>query len=156
MSRTQIRPSHWHNHTWYVLNPARLILEKRIMSVRFPQFQLHRDSTKLVWFGWLITNRNNRYEIALYYPDNFPDAPPKVYPLNPAITVWENERAGRLMHQYRDGSLCLSYPADKGFDHETTAADVIAVSAAWLFSYETWKESGVWAGIEAPHEEYNR
>ena len=141
---------------WYETNPARLIKEQRIMETRFPQFQLVRDDRQLVWVGTIETNRGNRYEIALYYPDDFPARPPKVYPINPPISSWEDRTAGRLKHQWNDGSLCLDYPSDKTLNVNATAATVIAMAAAWFFAYETWIESGQteWPGIEAPHDEW--
>lgn len=151
MKQTELRPMRWHSQPrWFEQNPARLVLEKRAME-RFPGFQLVRDNSQLVWVGTLETNRGNRYEIALYYPDNFPDEPPKVYPINPAVTVWKDEEAGRLKHQYNDGHLCLYYPGDRTFASQTTAATVVAVAAAWFFAYESWLESGKthWPGIEA-------
>ena len=141
---------------WYEANPARLIKEKKIMETRFPGFQLVRDGAQLVWIGTITTNRGTPYEIALYYPNEFPALPPKVYPINPAISSWENRQAGRLKHQWSDGSLCLDFPSDKTLNVNATAATVIAMAAAWLFAYESWMESGQtdWPGIEAPHEEW--
>ncbi len=151
MQETQLHPTRWYNTPWYQSNPARLVVERQAMEARFPQFQLVRDGEQLVWLGTLTTNRGNVYEIALYYPDDFPAAPPKVYPISPAITVWKDEKAGYLKHQYNDGHLCLYEPSDRTFGQNTTAATVVAVAAAWFFAYESWLESGktVWPGIEA-------
>lgn len=144
------------NRPWYETNPTRLIKEKKIMEARFPQFHLVRDGDQLVWVGSIESNRGKEYEIALYYPHDYPDSPPKVYPINPPISSWEDRQAGRLKHQWSDGSLCLYYPSDKTFDSNATAATVIAIAAAWFFAYETWLESGqsLWPGVEAPHEEW--
>ena len=152
MKQTILRPMCWRGEPpWYELNSARLVLEKKAMETRFPGFQLVRDANQLVWLGTLESNWGNRYEIALYYPDNFPNEPPKVYPINPAVTVWKDEQAGRLKHQYNDGHLCLHFPSDRSFVPNTTAATVIAVAAAWFFAYESWIESGktLCPGIEA-------
>lgn len=148
---SQLQRVRWHAPTWYEVNPARLLLEKKAMETRFPQFQLVRDGAQLVWIGTLKSNRGNPYEIALYYPNHFPASPPSVFPINPAITVWKDEQTGSLKHQYSDGHLCLYYPGDRTFAQNTTAATVIAVAAAWFFAYESWLESGktVWPGIEA-------
>ncbi|EFO81188.1 hypothetical protein OSCT_0922 [Oscillochloris trichoides DG-6] len=150
MDLTTLRPMRWHA-TWYDQNPARLILEKRAMESRFPRFQLFNDGGQLVWTGKLESNRGNTYEIALYYPESFPNEPPLVFPINPVITVYKDEVAGRLKHQYNDGHLCLYYPGDRTFAANTTAATVVAVAAAWFFAYESWLESGKteWPGIEA-------
>jgi hypothetical protein len=151
MRPTRLRSARWHNRPWYELNPARLVLERQAMQMRFPQFQLMRDGDQLVWVGTLETNRGNKYEIAFYYPDDFPASPPKVFPISPPITVWKDEQVGQLKHQYNDGHLCLYFPGDRTFAENTTAATVVAVAAAWFFSYESWLESGktFWPGIEA-------
>jgi hypothetical protein len=151
MKQTTLRPMSWHSESlWYDRNSARLVLEKKAMETRFPSFQLVRDGTQLVWIGTLESNWGNRYEIALYYPDNFPDTPPKVFPINPALEVYKDPTTGRLKHQFNDGHLCLHYPGES-FGQNTTAATVIAVAAAWFFAYESWIESGKteWPGDEA-------
>lgn len=134
---------------WYQHNPARLILEKEAMSRRFPQFSLVLQGTKLYWTGALTSNEGNHYEIALEYPDNFPDAPPKIFPIEPEIAIWKDDNM--LKHQYRDGSLCLFHPDDRFFEPNTTAVTVIAAAATWLFAYEHWLASGKteWLGKEA-------
>jgi len=149
MQRTQLQPSRWHNQLWYQANPARLLMERKAVESRFPQFALVRDGEQLVWMGKLTTNRGEVYEIALYYPDDFPISPPRVFPIVPTITSWKNEAAGELKHQYADGALCLYDPKDRTFNQNSTAATVIAVAAAWLFAYETWLDSGEWPGLEA-------
>lgn len=155
MSDTQLRPARWHNLPWYETNPGRLVLEKKAVETRFPEFQLVRDGNQLVWVGTLMSNRGKSYEIAIYYPDDFPASAPRVYPINPRITSWKNQQEGLLQHQWNDGSLCLYYPDDRTFHANSTAATVIAIAAAWFFSYESWVDSGrtAWPGVEAPHDE---
>ena len=149
--KTVLKPQRWYSaKVWYDINPGRLVLEKQAMKLRFPDFQLRRDGPRLLWYGTLVSNNDTRYDVALYYPNNFPDTPPQVFPLNPPITAWKNKAAGELMHQYNDGSLCLYYPLDRSFDPNTTAASVLAVAAAWFFAYEYWKQTGEWAGVSAP------
>jgi hypothetical protein len=154
MAQTHLQPAIWYSDLWYETNPGRLLLEKKAMEERFPQFQLVRDGDQLVWVGTLTSNRDNTYEIALYYPGDFPAAAPKVYPINPAITSWKDQRTGELQHQWNDGSLCLYNPDDRTVNTNTTAATVMAIAAAWFFAYESWLESGKqdWPGVEAPHE----
>lgn len=150
--QTLLHPVRWHSSApWYQTNPARLVIERTAMEHRFPQFQLVRDGEILVWIGTLRSNRGNTYEIALYYPNDFPASVPNVFPIDPPITVWKDQKAGHLKHQYNDGHLCLYEPNDRTFGQNTTAATVIAVAAAWFFAYESWLESGKkeWPGIEA-------
>lgn len=146
---TKIKTQRWFSKPWYLTDPARLVLEQRAVRERFPQFELRRDGEQLVWVGTLETNCGNTYELALYYPHNFPNQAPKVYPIKPAITVWKDQATGALKHQFNDGSLCLFHPNDRTFEPNTTAATLLAISAYWLFAYETWRETGAWVGQEA-------
>ena len=146
--QTTLGPTCWHGALWYEINPARLVLEKEAMEMRFPAFRMVRDKHQLAWVGTLETNRRNiNYKIAIYYPDNFPELPPRVFPIEPPITD--------LQHQYADGSLCLFHPNDRFFEANTTAVTVLAAAAAWFFAYETWQASGKaeWIGREAGHDE---
>jgi hypothetical protein len=145
-----IKPQQWRAY-WYESDSVRLLIEKQAMRERFPGFSLRKlDDGRLAWMGTLTSNKNNRYRIALIYPHSFPNSPPEVYPIDPAIQVTDTS-GQRLKHQYADGHLCLYYPADRSFDINSTAATVVAVAAAWFFSYERWLESGKqdWPGDEA-------
>jgi hypothetical protein len=132
--------------------PERLLLEKREMARRFPQFELYLTDGYLSWVGKLETNRGHSYRLDVRYPDDFPYKAPLVYPIDPPIEACIDEGNTRFKHQYPDGHLCLFYPGDKTFSPRTTAAAVVAVAAAWLFAYESWLESGRtdWPGQEAP------
>ena len=126
---------------WYQRDPQRLVLEQQIMGMKYPQFVLKKDGVTLYWIGRLQTNSGNFYEIAVEYPDNFPEAEPAVVPISPEI------RSPR--HQFRDGRLCLFYPADRSFNPNTTAATLVTWAAAWLFCYEHFSQTGEWPGVEA-------
>lgn len=151
MRRTQLHAARWHSQPWYETNSARLLLERKAMEMRFPAFRLIREGSTLLWNGTLTTPLNNRYEIVVGYPDNFPVKPPDVLPVNPEVTVWKDELSGRLMHQFSDGRLCLHYPGDRAFAQNTTAAAVVAVAGLWFFAYEAWLASGKkhWPGPSA-------
>lgn len=150
---TKLKPTRWYA-AWYELDSARLMVEQQAMQMKFPQFQLYQTNGVLWWRGTLTTNRNNRYVIGVIYPPQFPYKAPQVYPHDPAIQVNDVNNPGRYKHQYPDGHLCLYYPGDGTFSPNTTAATVVAVSAAWFFAYESWIESGYrdWPGQEAPEE----
>lgn len=137
---------------WFELWPERLLLEKQLMEAKFPQFELIYRDGMMRWIGELETNRNNTYLLEIRYPDEFPYKAPLVYPIDPIVEAYIDDTSDRYKHQYPDTRLCLFYPGDKTFSPETSATDVVAVAAAWLFSYETWLESGrtYWPGQEAP------
>lgn len=141
--------------SWFNLDPERLLIEQEAMAQKFPQFQMLRlEDDNLGWLGTLTTNRENSYTLLVEYPAAFPDKPPTVKPVEPDFLALDTE--GKLKHQYPDGKLCLFYPGDRTFSRRTTAAAVIAVTAAWLFAYESWLETGAWPGKEIDHEEMMR
>lgn len=151
-SRSQLGSTRWFA-AWYELDPNRLRVERETMKEKFPSFSLSRlKDGRLAWNGALTTNRGRRYEIMLVYPVQFPYKPPIVYPIEPEVYAFEADGT-KYKHQYPDGHLCLYFPGDRDFDVRTTAATVVAVSAAWFFAYECWLESGRrdWPGSEIDH-----
>jgi hypothetical protein len=136
---------------WYEYDPQRLLIERKAMALKFPQFKLLKRENALCWFGALESNRGNKYEILVEYPEHFPNLAPAVFPVSPEVN--STDLTGQLKHQYPDGKLCLYYPGDRTFSRDTTAATVIAVAAAWFFAYESWLESGkqLWPGQELDH-----
>ncbi len=147
----RLRPTRWYA-PWFEVNRARLLQERQVMAEKFPQFQLFLNGEVLSWVGDLTSNRGNRYVVQVVYPAQFPYKAPLVYPQDPVIQVNDMQNPGRYKHQYPDGHLCLYYPGDGTFSPNTTAASVVAVTAAWFFAYESWVESGYrsWPGQEAP------
>lgn len=139
--KTLLKPNRW--YAWYDDQPTRLIAEDDTVRSRFPQFRLKKMGDKLAWVGTLVTNRGRDYEVAVVYPDSFPAEPPEAYILHPKI------KPRKAKHMYANGKLCLFHPRDHSYSGNTTAATVIAWTAAWLFSYEDWRETGVWPGKEA-------
>jgi len=121
------------------------------MQGRYPKFVLRKlDDGRLAWIGTLTTNKGNEYSIAVVYPNDFPNSPPSVFPIDPQLEVVD-VGGQRYKHQWADGHLCLYYPSDRTFGSNATAATVVAVAAAWFFAYEYWLASGkrVWPGKAA-------
>ncbi|MEI6046714.1 MAG: hypothetical protein WCS37_20360 [Chloroflexota bacterium] len=149
---TRLKPTRWYA-AWHELDPQRLSFERKAMANKFPSFHMHRmQDGRLAWSGTLQSNRGNAYKILLVYPVQFPYKPPLVYPIEPTIEAFD-PGTDKYKHQYPDGHLCLYFPGDRDFDVKTTAATVVAVSAAWFFAYESWLESGrrEWPGPEVDH-----
>lgn len=128
--------------------------EKRDMARCFPQFKLFvgdgrypfaPDANWTYWGGELKTNFGNTFSAAIVYPPNFPRAGSiQAYILELMHT---NER---VMHIYNDGHLCL-YSNDhggggEGVGRETTAATIVAWTAAWLNAFEVFRRTGNWPG----------
>jgi hypothetical protein len=151
---------------WYETREgrARVLVEKRAMSTRFPEFQLVRINSAsltqkdlLGWQGPLTTPRGNQYIVHVIYPPAFPNEPPRVYPFRPRIELVDKDGV-RLVHQYRDGRMCLFDPNDRTFTTDATAATLTAVAAAWLFCYEHWlaTDGREWPGKAADMAELSR
>jgi ubiquitin-protein ligase len=136
---TTIKPNRWYSD-WWKTYPGRLSLEKEVMEERFPQFELKSSDGQLTWHGALKSHHNNYYEIAVVYPSTYPYDSPEAYVLDPKVEA---------KHMYKNGKLCLMYPTDRTWGQSSTAATIIALVAAWIFSYEYWNEHGEWPGAEA-------
>ncbi|MCX6021104.1 MAG: hypothetical protein NTZ05_05140 [Chloroflexi bacterium] len=144
---------------WWT-NPAgqqRLLVEQQAMSERFPHFRLRDMGDFLGWSGTLTTPRGTVYRVLVQYPPSFPDAPPVVFPVEPAVEAVDDDGVN-LVHQYGDGHLCLYFPGDHTFHDKSTAVTVVAVAAAWFFAYEEWLASGRrhWPGAAADMQKFSR
>lgn len=126
---TRLKPVCW--YAWHDRMPARLHQEQAAMKSRFPSFTLTRgDDGKLGWVGYLYSNRDNRYKVLVDYPEDFPYEEPRAYVLEPRFTS---------QHMWKDGHLCLMYPDGTTWKTNTTCATIVAIVAAWIFSYENHK-----------------
>ena len=90
----------------------------------------------MVWHGILKSNNGNKYEIAIQYPNDFPNSAPKAFILKPIMS--------NVPHMWQDGSLCLFAPFDRVWDNKTTAATMVTWVAVWIFAYEIWNNTGKW------------
>ncbi len=72
---------------------------------------------------------------------------PKVFVLRPEIHQ-------NAPHRYpSDNSLCLYEPASFTWTDRRFIADfIVPWTAAWLYFYEIWVETGIWYGPEASHD----
>lgn len=101
------------------------------MKSHFPEFTLTSGNDgKLGWVGYLTSNRGKRYKVLVDYRDGFPHEEPYAYILEPRFTS---------QHLWNDGHLCLMYPDGTTWKTNTTAATILAIVAAWIFSYENHK-----------------
>ena len=122
---------------WHLRDPRRLAIEQAgVTRAGFP-FHFVAEGPGY-WDGVLRTNRGHHYRVHVRYPSDFPLSPPGAFVVDPELRI--------PVHQYNDGELCLTYPADGrlgGWDPgSTTAGSVIAWTAHWLFSSEHWRASG--------------
>jgi hypothetical protein len=119
---------------------------------KFPQFKLYRAGNEVLINGWkvarsgmyylagkLTTRSKNVYTVAISFPENFPFGDINSFVVDPVIYSTE--------HRYSDGHLCLYGHNGKGdiqVQGQTSAASIIAWTAAWLHAYEIWKKNNQW------------
>lgn len=71
-------------------------------------------------------------ELAVFYPEGFPMAPPALLPLDPDVPI--GRRTQHRWHINGDGSLCLVQRADD-WQPTDTAADLVRKSSGWFIEY---------------------
>lgn len=83
------------------------------------------------------------YQIKL---TQIPGNAPRVYVVNPKVEY------NSKIHMYKEGNLCLYYPAEFIWKPNTSVATyMIPWINEWIIYYELYKISGVWEGPESPH-----
>lgn len=142
-----IQPSPPKSAKWYIANPHRLVMEKKVMDQLHPQFQTRFvDEDKMAWVGDLISQYSQeKYSVCLVYSENFPNTGIDAYILDPPLD-WNGLKP---VHIYNNQMLCLFYPGDRSWETGTTAATVVGWVAAWYFCYETYRLVGKWPGQSA-------
>lgn len=129
----------------------RLRLEVEAMRVTFGDtFRLvvPRDDSELHWIGEVEVNMTGvpqrNHVLKIVYPHAYPLHPPEAYVLKPYIYSPK--------HQFEDGQLCLFNPKDGttyGWNPaRSTAVTVAGWAIQWLYAYYTWKQIGIWPGVE--------
>lgn len=144
---TTVKSTIW-SSGWWQDNPGRLVKEKRVMRQRFPDFEIRELDDNLAWKGTLTSNNYNDYEVAIKYPPRYPNPSkaPKAFIVDPRIEHTDTK------HMWPDGHLCLFKPSDRdnrSWEKKSTAATVVSWTAAWIFAYERYQETGNWPGPEA-------
>lgn len=111
--------------------------------MRFPQFRVDRLRPDLVLIGWLQPRPlSGRYKVRIV---KSPGRAPRVFVLDPPLLPG-------TPHLYREGNLCLYWPAEWTWDdHVDIATTILPWAAAWLLYYELWTETDTWLGPSSPH-----
>ena len=125
---------------WFRENPARLHKEREAIAI------LNAEVDWLLLADWELYNEitlflvvdldvhGHRYEVAMFYPTNYPANPPTVIPRK-ANQHWST-------HQYGyGGELCLEWGPDN-WHEEFTGADILLSAYKLLFT-ENPKEKGL-------------
>lgn len=145
---TTVKPTRWQASNWWETNPDRLLKERKVMEDLFPDFELRELDDSLAWNGTLRSNRGNRYQVAIVYPDQYPnpEKAPEAFIIDPEIDRSETK------HLWPNGRLCLFHPGDsasRSWQKSSTAATVVSWVGAWIFAHEHYQRTGTWPGPEA-------
>ena len=113
------------------------------MRTLFPGFVSRVTKEGVVWHGTLRpTEDSPTYAVKVTYRAR---RAPRVFVQSPRL------RPG-APHLYKDGSLCLYWPAEwRWTAMESMAETIIPWAALWLFYYELWIVTGEWLGPSSPH-----
>lgn len=105
---------------------------------RFPRFVCHIVQGLAVWKGTLQPRVTSPiYHVEIRYKSR----------QIPTVRVRKPPLAPHSPHLYRDGTLCLYWPKEWWWQSdELIAQTIIPWTAAWLYYYEIWLDTGQWLG----------
>lgn len=119
------------------------------MSLRLRFRDEKAPTVKANKLSWVVTLRPTpmsvQYTVEVIYLHR---KRPKVTVLTPKL----NTRPGQpLPHVFPDDELCLYYDDEFVGTEDFIADKIVPWISEWLYFYEIWMTTGVWAGSEAPH-----
>lgn len=111
------------------------------MRSLYPQFKPSYVDGNLVFQGNLIVKPEwPPYKVRIVYRGK---KEPRVY-LDPLPK--------RNKHLYKEGCLCLYHPENYRWSADKLIAkDIVPWTAAWIYFYEYWLQTGEWICPEVPH-----
>lgn len=115
------------------------------MRSRYPNFRAKRKSESEIEF---IGNLQAKPELPVYtvsitYRGSS----------SPIVKIVSPELVSDPPHFYKGSkSLCLYHPENfKWAKEKLIANEIVAWTAAWIYFYEVWLQTGIWYGPEASH-----
>ena len=113
------------------------------MRSRYPQFKAKRKSDAEIEFIGVLQPLPELpvYTVSITYRGNID---PKVKIISPSLV----EKPPHFYHN--TGTLCLYSSENFKWSREKLVADnIVAWTAAWIYFYEVWLQTGKWYGPEA-------
>lgn len=120
-------------------NQLQIIAMKR----KYPQFKHKIEGNIITFTGDLqVKPELPIYSVSIQYRGK----------LSPIIKILNPPLVDDPPHTYSEKKLCLFHPNNFTWKKEKLIAkEIIEWTAAWIYFYEVWLETGVWLGPEAPH-----
>jgi hypothetical protein len=119
--------------------------DKQIAAMKhfYPKCTYIKREGQVIFTFWLkVLDSLPEYKVKIIYQGNLR---PKVFVLSPKIV-------DQAKHTYKDGSLCLYH--DRNFKWSSSkliAKNIVGWTAAWIYFYEYWLQTGKWIAKEVPH-----
>lgn len=118
------------------------------MKSRYPQFRaIKRGRFEIEFIGNLaVMPVFPVYTVSITYRGN----------LGPLVRVLKPVLVEDPPHFYKKSkSLCLYHPRNYNWTKQKLIAkDILSWTAAWIYFYEKWLQTGKWYGPEVEHTEY--
>jgi hypothetical protein len=115
------------------------------MKTRYPQFKAKKRGTNDIEFigDLTVTDWIPLYTVSITYQGS----------ARPRVVVIKPELIEKPPHIYPDSrALCLYHPDNyKWRKEKLVAQDIVSWTAAWIYFYEVWLQTGIWYGPEAHH-----
>ncbi len=115
------------------------------MKSRYPQFKAKKKGQYDIEFigELLVKPELPIYTVSIKYQGN----------LRPIVKVLQPELVVDPPHIFKESrSLCLYHPSNYYWTKEKLIAkEIVSWTAAWIYFYEVWLQTGVWYGPEAHH-----
>ncbi len=115
------------------------------MKSRYPEFKAKKLNNGNIEFTGELQVKPELpiYTVSITYRG---DSSPLIKVLNPELV----EEPPHIYSETR--TLCLYKPSNyKWTKDKLIAKDIVSWTAAWIYFYEVWLQSGEWFGPEAPH-----
>lgn len=120
-------------------------IQIQALKSRYPQFKVKRkDKTVIEFIGELhVKPELPVYTVSITYRGS----------ASPIIRVLNPELVADPPHFYKEnGSLCLFHPDNFNWtEDKLIAQNIISWTAAWIYFYEVWLQTGKWFGPESHH-----
>lgn len=118
-------------------------LQMRTMKSKFPNFESYKEGKDLVFKGTLQVDPSFPvYTVKIVYRGNE----------RPLVSILSPDVRHNAPHRYNGGYLCLYHPSVFNWNGQRLICkEIMTWTAAWIFFYECWKQTGEWYGPEIPH-----